>query len=250
MANEHALARDIRLLKIYALASTVVTIALAVTVLRCREQQHIARLAVERLDIVEPDGKAGYVLANRARVPNPVLDGKELERHGLPFNSMIFFNDRGDENGGLYFDSKTEPDGKYVAAAGLKFDQYRGDQIIGMTYDEENGKLEAGFRVWEHKLSGSEYHRLLDAAKAMPPGPARDAKIEEVRMQWGEERLFLGRHADGVAELVIADRDGHPRIRLAVDDAGHPRIELLDAQGRVLKAIDGTEPSGHGGTAH
>ncbi|WP_394840850.1 hypothetical protein LZC95_27715 [Pendulispora brunnea] len=242
MANERDLTRDIRLLKIYAIVSTVAMIALALVVLRSREKQHITRLEVERLDVVEPDGKVGYVLANRARVPNPVLDGKELVRHAVPSNSMIFFNDRGDENGGFYFDSKTEADGKYVAAAGLLFDQHRGDQIIGMTYDEENGKPEAGFRIWEHKLSGSEYHRLLDAAKAMPPGPTRDAKIEEIRMQWGEERMFLGRHADGVAELVIADREGHARIRLAVDDAGNPRFELLDAEGHVLKAIHGVEP--------
>ncbi|WP_394851143.1 hypothetical protein [Pendulispora rubella] len=236
-ATEHSLARDIRLLKIYALLSTAMIVFLAFAILRPREKEHMTRLEVERLDIVEPDGKVGYVLANRTRVPNPVVDGKEIERHAVPANSMIFFNDRGDENGGFYFDSKTESDGKYVAAAGLKFDQHRGDQIIGMSYDEENGKLEAAFRVWEHKLSGYEYHRLLDAAKALPPGPTRDAKIDEVRMQWGEERLFLGRHADGVAELVIADRDGHPRIRLSVDDAGNPKIEMLDAGGRVIRAL-------------
>src|SRR5688500_16822361 len=133
-ANDPALTRDIRVLKIYALVSTAMIVVLAFVVLRPREKEHITRLEVERLDIVESDGEVGYVLATRSRVPNPVVDGKEVERHAVPANSMIFFNDRGDENGGFYFDSKTESDGKYVAAAGLKFDQHRGDQIIGMSY--------------------------------------------------------------------------------------------------------------------
>ena len=61
-------------------------------------------ISVERINIVEKDGKLRMVISNRARQHPGVLDGKVMPRpNGRP-PGMIFFNHRGDEAGGLIFD--------------------------------------------------------------------------------------------------------------------------------------------------
>src|SRR5262245_6008894 len=64
-------------------------------------------LSVERLEIVEPDGKPAFVLANSQRPiaatidGQPTMAGQEEERKGIP--SIIFFDGKGDEVGGMLF---------------------------------------------------------------------------------------------------------------------------------------------------
>src|SRR5438045_8511141 len=76
-----------------------------------------------------------------------VVDGKTLSRKRTP--GMIFFNERGDECGGLTFEGNLK-DGKAGASASLTFDKFRHDQTVGIQHLEgDNGQYYAGLRVWD-----------------------------------------------------------------------------------------------------
>ena len=51
------------------------------------------------------------------------------------------------------------------------------------------------------------------------------------------QRLFIGRDPDKNAVLSLADREGKPRLRLAVDSLGNAKVEFLDAAGKVTARL-------------
>jgi hypothetical protein len=59
---------------------------------------------VERLNIVEPDGRVALVLANTQRLPGPMLEGKELPKEisqgRIGSAGMISVDAQGTEIGG------------------------------------------------------------------------------------------------------------------------------------------------------
>ena len=109
-----------------------------------------AVLTVERLEIVEPDGTPAIVLANSQRPIAATLDGQilmagqEEERKGTP--SIIFFDGKGDEVGGMLFGVQETPDG-YSAVRHLSFDGYNQDQSVVLAhYQDPTGSM-SGLRV-------------------------------------------------------------------------------------------------------
>src|SRR5262245_17381930 len=99
------LQRDVRFLKIYAI---VTSLLLGVAVLSgfkiANDKNKFAELDVERLNIVEKDGKLRMVISNSQRAPDPIIDGKSYPmRQGGNTAGMIFYNNKGDECGGLAF---------------------------------------------------------------------------------------------------------------------------------------------------
>src|SRR5687768_13456172 len=86
-----------------------------------RRRARFETIEVERLDVVEPVGALRVAIAGRARTPSAVVDGVTLTGSG-PRAGLIFFNDEGDECGGLVFRGRR--DGEHYAASGsLTFDQ-------------------------------------------------------------------------------------------------------------------------------
>ena len=151
---------------------------------------------------------------------------------------MLFFNDEGDEVGGLTF-TGTDDDGRR-ANAGLMFDQLKQDQTIGITYDESNGQRTAAFRVWDRSEQPlSDLIRALNDANALPAGPQRDAAVKAVRAKSppGPTRLFAGKTPDRAAQVGLADANGKPRLVLKVEADGTASIDFLDADGKTVQRI-------------
>src|SRR5262245_50172581 len=100
------LERDVRFLKIYAAFATLLCVVVLFSAFAYQEnrKQKFEEIDVERINIVEKDGKLRMVISNRERQHPGVVDGKIMPRpNGRP-PGMIFFNHRGDEAGGLIFD--------------------------------------------------------------------------------------------------------------------------------------------------
>src|SRR6478672_10058041 len=109
--------RDIRFLKRYAYGSTTLIVFMALTAfVRQPQKQKFTELDVERLNIVEPDGKLRMVISNRPRSIGPIYKGKPFGYKGGGRPGIIFFNDEGTENGGLTFAGKKNADGSYEAS--------------------------------------------------------------------------------------------------------------------------------------
>src|SRR3970040_704476 len=94
--------REIRILKGYSILLTVLFAVVTLAAFRQTEQKtRLAELDVERINIVEPDGKLRMVISNRPRSTGPIYKGKPFGYAGGGRPGIIFFNDEGTENGGL-----------------------------------------------------------------------------------------------------------------------------------------------------
>ena len=231
--------RELRFLRAYALANTLVVIVIATAAFRqTGAPQTLDYVTVHRIDVVDNDGTLRMVISNKDRMHPGVMDGKMIDRP-RPIAGMLFFNDEGDEVGGLTYSGR-EQNGTRRADSGLMFDQLKQDQTIGFTYSEGNGRRTAGFQVWDRPDSHlSELIDKINAANKIEDRTAREAELTRIRASAppAPRRVFVGKNADKAATVSLADANGKPRLALTVDAAGNPRIEFLDENGKVTDRI-------------
>jgi hypothetical protein len=230
--------RQLRILQIYAAISFAVVTFLSVSAFtQSTSTQRIDELTVQRLNVVDANGTLRFVLSNKDRMHPGVMDGVTINRP-RPVAGMLFFNDEGDEVGGLTY-SGTDDNGRR-ANAGIMFDQLKQDQTIGISYSENNGQRSAGLQVWDRSEQPlSDLIRALNDANALPEGPQRDAAIKAARAKApaGPRRVFVGKNTDRAATVSLADAHGKPRLTLTVDADGAARIDFLDADGKALRRL-------------
>jgi hypothetical protein len=170
-----------------------------------------------------------------------LLEGQEEERRGVP--SIIFFDGRGDEVGGLLTGVRTTPDG-FSATRHFSLDGYRQEQTVVLAHYQDDEGSSSGLHVSDrpHDLSiadamaelglepGASREDLQAAIQAIPEG-IREARLREL---FGAQRLFLGSSRTRSASLVLRDGSGRPRIVIDVPDAGEPSIQILDEEGDAI----------------
>ncbi|WP_153067400.1 hypothetical protein [Steroidobacter cummioxidans] len=199
------------------------------------------QIDVQRINVVEPDGKPRVIISNRKLFPGIYWGGKEFQHHSRDTGGFLFFNQRGDEVGGMTFDADQVGD-KWRAGASLTFDQFQQDQTVGVMYSEQDGKRTAGFRVWDRPDASMEPILQLSDQAAKASSDAERQKIRDEMMgiakTWGPagERLFAGKLLDD-SVVRLADKQGRPRLVLKVDGAGEPSVEFLDDTGKVVRRI-------------
>lgn len=211
--------------------------ALEAAIAQSAETMRVAHLQVERLDVVEADGRVRLVATSTDRCPAPILDGRSLSRSGGGRAGLIFYNDVGDECGGLIFGgiARDDPPGGDAHAL-LAFDQWKHDQSIGLTYSHGGDGHEASLVVWDHPDPTLwEFMDAVAAAQALPDGEEKSARL--AALQWGFERVVVGRNMAGDAQVTLADRAGRVRMRLVVEAEGSPRIETYDEHGDVAASL-------------
>jgi hypothetical protein len=169
----------------------------------------IRDLESERLTIVGEDGRPRMVLSNPRLAPDPLVDGVAGQRSGGNPAGMVFYNDEGDECGGLTFWGERHGDG-YTAGAALLFDQFKQDQAVGISHEEDRGQRVAGLHVWDRP----------------------DATLGTTSER-GVKRLFVGKATDRSTVVELRDPEGRVRLRLKVDPEGEPGLEFFDASGQV-----------------
>jgi hypothetical protein len=236
----HSLRRQLRFLRFYAVANTLVMVVLATAAFRqSAPPQKFGEVTVERLNVVDANGTLRLVISNKHRMHPGQMDGKLIDRP-RPVAGLLFFNEEGDEVGGLTFTGR-EVNGVRQANAGIMFDQYKQDQTIGFSYSEGNGRRSAGFQVWDRSetVGLGELIEKLNAANKITDRAERDKAIAAVRATAppAPRRVFVGKNADKAATVSLADGDGKPRLTMTVDAAGNPRIEFLDAAGKVVSRL-------------
>ena len=232
--------RELRFLKGYALAVTALLGALSLAAFtRASRHEKFTEIDVERINVVEPDGKLRMVISNRPRSIGPIYKGKPFGYAGGGRPGIIFFNDEGTENGGLTFTGKQNPDGSYQASTGLSFDQFNQDQILYFQYNEQNGLRRADFTIADRapediKLMVDQRDSIMKIADTA----ARSAALRK----WAEprngvplfaQRVYIGRDRTRSAVINLSDPNGKPRLRLLVDSSGAASLQFLDESGKV-----------------
>jgi hypothetical protein len=225
----------------YVVLSSLALVFLTVAALGPPAQpaaQKIDELTVQRLNVVDANGTLRLVMANKDRMHPGVLDGVTINRP-RPVAGLIFFNDEGDEVGGLAY-SGEERDGQRRASAQLAFDQLKQDQTVAISYSETNGQRSAGLQVWDRSDTRlSELIRKLNDANALTDPVARETAVKTVRAGAppGPRRVFVGKSGDKAAIVSLADADGKPRLVLKVDADGAASVEFLDAEGKSERRL-------------
>jgi hypothetical protein len=233
----NSLRRELRFLRAYAIGSGVALVLLT-TVAFTQSTQTFGEINVARINVKDADGTLRMVISNKDRMHPGVMDGVTIERP-RPVAGMLFFNDEGDEVGGLTYTGRATDTSKR-ANAGIMFDQLNQDQTIGISYSETDGRRTAGFNVWDRADSPlSDLIKQLNEANRMTDTGARDARLAAIRAAAppGPRRVFVGKNPDRSATVSLADAEGRTRLRLTVDAAGNPRIEFLDEAGKVVTRI-------------
>jgi len=179
-------------------------------------KQKFGEIDVERINIVEKDGKLDMVISNQGRQHPGIVNGKLIERKSQRPPGMIFFNHLGDEMGGLIFG---ENGGKGHFGS-LTWDKVRGDQTMGFRHlESDNGTYQTGLEMWQQPdIPGDEMVNKIKAAEKITDEKTRKAAFQKL-IDNGElttNRLFLGKRRDNSLSLSMSDIKGKPRIVMQI----------------------------------
>jgi len=231
------LAKQVKILKIYAIVLTVIVLAFIVYSLTLNSG-HYKELTAERINIVEKTGKLRMVISNKESQHPGRMDDKDLPKRDRPAG-MIFFNDEGDEDGGLVYDGD-----KNGASMTYSFDQYKNDQIMQLQYEQENGKSNMlrsyGLKLWERKdeFTLSKQLAYFDSLEKLKADTAAyNNGIKKFKAAgYTHQRLFVGKNAKGEVGLFLNDASGKPRLNIYINQQNQPVIETLDESGRIISS--------------
>jgi hypothetical protein len=222
----------------------VVSAVIAVTAFRQAQKTRFTEIDVERINVVEKDGKLRLTISNAERLPQPIIGGKSYPLRGgtgAGSGGMIFFNDEGNENGGLVYAGHKTPTG-YRANGHLTFDQFDQDETVSFSYSDVNGRARAGFTIADRSdIPIKIFADSAMAVQALPDGPEKTRRLQQLRdSPVGEAgkstvRVFVGKTPDRSSVLLLADPEGRARIRLTVDSTGVPAMDFLDEAGRTVR---------------
>jgi hypothetical protein len=240
--------RELRILRWYVLVTSAIWGVLALAAFtRAGQRARFEEIGVERINVVEKDGRLRLVISNESHSPAPLDKGKPfLTAMAGTRPGLIFYNDEVTEAGGLVFDGARRADGRTSAYGHLSFDQYDQNQVVFLQYRDNNGARRMGLTVADRPdASFARYFMVRDSLLALPASPARDSAVRRWRRERVGDtestlRVFVGRDTAKVARLALADGRGRPHLTLSVDSAGAARIDFLDEGGRIVHTI--TEP--------
>jgi hypothetical protein len=227
----------VRILKIYAAVMTLCCSVMLFAAFTAQSRnQKFEEIDVERINIVEKDGKLRMVISNSARQHPGIVNGKVIKRDHPRPPGMIFFNHLGDEMGGFIFGDN----GGNGHFGSLTWDKVRNDQAVGFRYLESNdGTYQTGLEIWQQPNVPSDVVAAnWEATKKITDEAARKAAQQALRESEGmHPRLFLGKRWNNAAMLQMSDTKGRPRLRMQVAPDGTPRLEFLDEAGKVVYSL-------------
>ena len=217
------------MLKIYALATSLALAFVAGAALAQSPQRaRFDEIDVQRINVIEKDGRVRLVIANADRQAVTVIGGREILPNRKREAGLIFFNDEGDENGGLTYGGRTE-NGVARASAGLSFDQYLQDETVTLRYSQTGTERRAGLMIADRPEASIAAAAALNDATTDEDRAAVRKRLIDAGVLESRQRAFIGKDVQGDARLVLSDADGKPRLRLSVTRGGAAKIEFLDA---------------------
>lgn len=203
-------------------------------------------LTTERLEIVEPDGQLAFVLANSERPVPATIDGKVLlegQEEERRHPTIIFFDGKGDEVGGMTFANEETEDG-FSASRHFAMDGHEQDETVVLRHHQDPEGASSGLQVTDRPRDrslvdvleglGLEVPVTRDELEAAIDSLREGGREEELRDLFGVSRLFLGSDRDERASLVLRDGGGRDRILLAAPADEEPYIRFLDEEGEIV----------------
>jgi len=234
---ETKIEKEARYLKIYAVVSTLFFAVFLLSAFAIQNNRKFEEIDVERINIIEKDGKLKMVISNQERQHPGTMDGITYnERKGQRPAGMIFFSEKGDEVGGLVFSGDT---GKRHGGS-LTLDKFRGDQTVQFLHDEEpDGKYFAGLKMNDQNMPLTDLISKQKEIEKLPTKEAKNAAYQEMRDKgmFMANRLYLGRDYDKSSVIKLKDAKGRARIVISVEANGNPKLSFLDENGKLIYSL-------------
>ena len=200
-------------------------------------------LIVKKITVIGEDNLPRMVLSNENRQHSGRMNGKEWAKRERP-SGIIFFNNQGDECGGLVYQTK-EKDGKLISGMSFTMDNYKDDQVIQILNDEyyANGKafIERGISINQFPLGTNidDRNAKLEQLEKITDEKERKTKIRELfKNQGSVKRLFLGRTKGNGSGLFLSGPDGAPKMMIYVDENGNPKFQTLNDKGEIKDILE------------
>lgn len=167
--------------------------------------QSFDEITVKRINIVDENGVNRMVLSNQERMEPPIIAGKKYKRALSPAG-IIFYNEKGDEAGGIALSKNPETN---IYALALDYDN--ADAIGLLTQQNNDDSYRSGLIINDKDLSGKV-----------------GSNINRINLM----------SDNGNSSLVINGPDEKPRIIISVDSIGNPLFKIMNKQGEVIKEIN------------
>jgi hypothetical protein len=231
--------REIRILRCYAFGATLVAATALLGV--AHEAARIATfdtLSVHRINVVDREGKLAAVITSHDDFPPPIVNGKALKRSSGAENGLIFYNERGDEQGGLTWSGIKSPDGTYRSDNTLSYDSVTTDQLLQVDDGNDNGKTYAFMIGWNRpRYDTPEFQNVLDQLQKATTDEQRRTILARYPNLKPATRFYFGYDPSNTAQVMLADAKGRPRIKMFVTSDGEAKLQFLDASGYVTSQL-------------
>jgi len=238
------LERKINFLTAYAVLSALVISFFTLSSFSKKDKtEQFEELIVKKITVIGEDNLPRMVLSNETRQHSGRMNGKEWEKRERP-SGLIFFNNEGDECGGLVFQTK-EKDGKIISGMSFTMDNYKDDQVVQILNDEyySNGKayIKRGLSINQYPVGSNvdERNEKLKQLRTIEDKEERKEKINALMEKEGAvNRLFIGKTKGNSSGLFLAGPDGAPKMMIYVDENGEPKIQTFTENGEIKDFLD------------
>jgi len=166
-------------------------------------------LTVQRINVVDANGKPRLVIANSARFPDVEIRGKVYKRSIHDSAGFVYYDVNGQETGGLV-----------TTKLGT-------DDVANQTFDYTYQPTDGVRMIKRESADGARWRAGFEILDRRPYKPG------EADSSQGVQRIALA-DEDHNAQLVISDAQGHPRIRIGVDATGNAAITMLNSDGKEV----------------
>jgi hypothetical protein len=227
----------VKFLTYYAMASTLFfSVMLFSSFTENNKVVNFDEINVKRINVVEKNGTIRMVISNKELQHSGRMNGKDLAKRERPAG-MIFFNDKGDECGGLIYQIKKTDKGM-VSGMSITMDKFNDDQVVQILNDEylQEGNLfsQRGLIINDFPTSSDLEERMkaYEEAKKITDEKLRKEKMKEIQEKQDSRNLmFVGKTRGNSQGIFINDQAGRPKMMIFVDDKGKPRITTFNDKG-------------------
>lgn len=234
--------RKINFLIGYAALSTIAFLFVLFSAFDQDKKESLDELTVKKINLIAEDGSLRMVMSNENRQHPGRMNGKDYSPRKRPAG-IIFFNNEGDECGGLVFAGQ-QVNNKISSGMSFTMDNYHDDQVIQILNDEvvENGnsKIQRGLIINEYPVGSNidDRNAKFKELEKIEDVKVREQKIDELwKKEGSKRRLFIGRNRGNDSGLFLYDSNGKPRMKIFVDNKGEPKIEVLDENGNAKNVL-------------
>lgn len=187
----------------------------------------LKELNVEKLNICEPDGTVKMSLFNSKNIPSLIMDHEDIlpghrEQDGI--SGLMFYNNEGDECGGLIYGSNVDEEGNEEMGISLTFDKFKQDQVLQLHLNKRNDQEQYGISIYDRP--DMHIKDSLEILKEYNKETDQDKKNDALqRLQKNNhKRIFIGNDIDGQTKVSLYNKEGLEKIKFYIDESGEAQI--------------------------